>query len=384
MASLINDCISPLGIPRNLQAVWAVHLLTGALLIAGASTPDSIISTIASILVLFVSCLIVLVLCCYPHARISSGSHMPEGKHDLEKPQEKFSAIEVRPEPEAENAAEWDTGVQEAPLKHPTEENCTTDMLCISEDASVIEGVRCLLVHHLQRSNVVSLSESQAQLLEHHLERLAVYGQKIVHTIAFAQRVLTLQDNQTHGIAEAEEEQEGAETACQQSESESVRRKPKRLVLKDKELLEMYSLAQHEAQLEADWRGLSPGHQNSGRGFSFESEAAMAEERCRSREREAAIGLLGQALAARQGLVADQRRDTQGLSASEDLAQRLIPARPGPVSLPGITCCVPHPSSDGEVTSERPPAAPILAVTPAEARAWLEEAGAEAWGPQPA
>lgn len=357
-------------------------------------------------------CAIVLILCCYPQttwntgtetskatgstAGSTTGSSPPNGEHiDVEAPKQDGDCLKLVEEPEADNVSEWDADVQEQeePPSHfshlapcAPEEKCPAAMLGISEDASVMEGLRCLLVHHLHRSSVVALSASQAQLLEHHLERIAVYSQKIVHTITFAQRVLDFQENQTSDrIAEAEEEDEESESAPQRTESESSRRKPKRLVLQDKELLEMYSLAQHEAQLEADWRGC-------GSDCSFNSAADQEEERSRSREHEAAIGLLGQALAARQGLVAGQQKDMRSLSASEDLARRLIPARQvrhcgdvvsGPESLPGIACCVPQSTGSGEALAERPPATPTLAVTPAEARAWLHEARAGAWSAKP-
>eukprot|EP00927_Polykrikos_kofoidii_P005815 TRINITY_DN12315_c0_g1_i1.p1 TRINITY_DN12315_c0_g1~~TRINITY_DN12315_c0_g1_i1.p1 ORF type:complete len:403 (+),score=79.40 TRINITY_DN12315_c0_g1_i1:211-1419(+) len=178
--------------------------------------------------------------------------------------------------------------------------------LVIQADAALVDGLRALLVHHLKRSvgaNVVNLSTSQAELLEHHLARLSSYAQKIVHTLAFATRFLSKQqfedrnemDGQLQGggaggggcggghigppgsealaavaVAAAAAGVPGlpvAQTASnggvtfQDSGSEAATPAPKppkkSLKLNDDEILTLYRSAQVEAAIEADWRGIT-------------------------------------------------------------------------------------------------------------------------------
>lgn len=158
--------------------------------------------------------------------------------------------------------------------------------LIIAADATLIEGLRALLVHHLKRSvasNVISLSASQAELLEHHLTRLASYAQKIVHTLAFATRFLSKQAEgaadsapsdahpfagQPGGMpqnpsAQRPGEQRGpiVQQPPQQQEPRPTR---KALKLSDDEILSIYRSAQVEAAIEADWRGIEGPAQGSG------------------------------------------------------------------------------------------------------------------------
>jgi hypothetical protein len=195
------------------------------------------------------------------------------------------------------------------------EENAELGSLIIGPDATMIEGLRALLAHHLRRSGVVCLSESQAELLVHHLSRLASYSQKIVHTISFAQRVF----NQ----AKTEEQVESAppptghsklppsqEEYAESNEPAAPAKRKKPLRLDDTEILKMYSHAQQEAQLEADWRGSRP---EEGDLMQFRNESSDISQQ---RERVEAIQLLSQAFAVRNS---DAR--------AEGIVEVLVPAR---------------------------------------------------------
>lgn len=173
----------------------------------------------------------------------------------------------------------------------------------IPADASLTDGLRALLVHHLKLSvdaDSVSLSASQAELLEHHMARLASYATKIVHTLAYSTRFLS-----KHRLEEDAGENDGpppepsngragAKAAAQQHLAEespylssigggrrpapptpapaAAEPKPQRKALKlnDDEILSLYRSAQMEASIEADWRGISgaarnaPGAERSG------------------------------------------------------------------------------------------------------------------------
>lgn len=144
--------------------------------------------------------------------------------------------------------------------------------LVIPADASLVDGLRALLVHHLKRSvgaSIISLSTSQAELLEHHLARLASYAQKIVHTLAFATRFLSkhhfegdsgeLESPHIEGGTVANACASGAsarlhEAAVQGRAEQHPQRKA--LKLNDSEILSLYRSAQIEASIEADWRGI--------------------------------------------------------------------------------------------------------------------------------
>lgn len=140
--------------------------------------------------------------------------------------------------------------------------------LVIPADASLVDGLRALLVHHLKRSvgsNIVSLSASQAELLEHHLARLASYAQKIVHTLAFATRFLSKSHFEGDtGEPETPHPDEGvrpngASMAAERPPSADQRQPRKALKLNDDEILSLYRSAQMEAAIEADWRGIHAG-----------------------------------------------------------------------------------------------------------------------------
>lgn len=143
--------------------------------------------------------------------------------------------------------------------------------LVIPPDATLVDGLRALLVHHLKRSvgsSIVSLSASQAELLEHHLARLASYAQKIVHTLAFATRFLSKQNEggdsypndpqnfAAGGMMTHNPHYRGDGNAAQQQVQEPPKAPRKSLKLSDDEILSIYRSAQEEAATEADWRGI--------------------------------------------------------------------------------------------------------------------------------
>mmetsp|Transcript_24941 Transcript_24941/g.54265 ORF Transcript_24941/g.54265 Transcript_24941/m.54265 type:complete len:435 (+) Transcript_24941:49-1353(+) len=146
--------------------------------------------------------------------------------------------------------------------------------LMIQADAPLVDGLRALLVHHLKRSvgaSIVNLSASQAELLEHHLARLASYAQKIVHTLAFATRFLSKHHFEgDHGELESPRTDGGGRGgsggyspgdavvggAAPPRPPPEPRPPRKALKLNDDEILSLYRSAQHEASIEADWRGI--------------------------------------------------------------------------------------------------------------------------------
>eukprot|EP00931_Biecheleriopsis_adriatica_P105282 TRINITY_DN79845_c0_g1_i1.p1 TRINITY_DN79845_c0_g1~~TRINITY_DN79845_c0_g1_i1.p1 ORF type:complete len:502 (+),score=120.12 TRINITY_DN79845_c0_g1_i1:37-1542(+) len=145
--------------------------------------------------------------------------------------------------------------------------------LLIPGDASLLDGLRAVLVHHLKKSagtQTVNLTSGQAELLEHHLSRLASYAQKIVHTLAFATRFLSSQQNcfegdrgdleSPHGGASTNASDRGAEGAAAAIAASEANPQPtlRKIKLKDREILDIYRSAQQEASKEADWRGI-PG-----------------------------------------------------------------------------------------------------------------------------
>jgi len=165
--------------------------------------------------------------------------------------------------------------------------------LIIQSDASLVDGLRALLVHHLKRSvgaNTINLSASQAELLEHHLARLASYAQKIVHTLAFATRFLSkqhfegdrgeLESPHTDGSRGPNAAPSHAASAgashVQQSPAEVARPPRKSLKLNDDEILSLYRSAQMEAAIEADWRGIQgpTGRISGGEGGGTNRSAA--------------------------------------------------------------------------------------------------------------
>lgn len=159
----------------------------------------------------------------------------------------------------------------------PREETCGPGPLMINADATLLEGLRSVLAHHLRRSvgtDVVCLSTSQAELMEHHLARLASYAQKIVHTLAFATRFFAQSQRYAlDGDGDAMNDHvmgfddctqlprlgavNGGVTTAPATVEAAACHKPKKLLkLNDEEILKLYSTAQVEAEKEADWRGI--------------------------------------------------------------------------------------------------------------------------------
>jgi len=232
--------------------------------------------------------------------------------------------------------------------------------LNIDANATMLDGIRSLLAHHLRNADVLCLSESQVELLEHHSARLASYAQKIVQTITFAQHVVSQ-------VTDVQRNYQAREPP-----KEVPRKKPKKLKLSDGELLSIYGKARREAEKEADWRGLDENvafdvRSNRMPAMSIQElvlegspdgKASVIIESATGgdTERKAAIGLLGQALAARDGKV-----DTEDLlrEGAHDIAQRIIPASPlRPWDDRGYACCRPVLAGDGALPAQYMPMVP--------------------------
>lgn len=182
--------------------------------------------------------------------------------------------------PVSPTAPRDDESGNNAPVQNGSDDPEAPQPLIIQAEASLMDGLRALLVHHLKRSvgtSVVSLSASQAELLEHHLSRLASYAQKIVHTLAFATRFLSKQNTaetnddyaanaQYYGGGPPHNPQyrpgEGGHGGPTQQQPPEPRAPKKSLKLSDDEILGIYRSAQVEAAIEADWRGI-PGTSRS-------------------------------------------------------------------------------------------------------------------------
>lgn len=160
--------------------------------------------------------------------------------------------------------------------------------LVIDADAPLAEGVRALILHHLQRvasTGAPELSEGQTELLEYHVARLAAYANKVVQTLSFATRFFA-GPSDTEAAADADSAGGGATchggpilphdgrggvaaagVAATMAAGEPIdavahagaaepRRPRKPLKLSDAEILSLYRTAQMEAAIEADWRGI--------------------------------------------------------------------------------------------------------------------------------
>lgn len=172
--------------------------------------------------------------------------------------------------PDMQSSARIDSALNEEAARRSSTAHGESPLI-IQADASLVDGLRALLVHHLKRSvgaNTVNLSASQAELLEHHLARLASYAQKIVHTLAFATRFLSKHHFEgDHGELESPHTDGGRghgagnpgfvdASNAQPSPVEVARPPRKSLKLNDDEILSLYRSAQMEAAIEADWRGI--------------------------------------------------------------------------------------------------------------------------------
>jgi len=397
VASRCWQTLQLLQIPANAHCIWVVHLLTGTILVSESLDRGW------GVLLLALSFVIVFALCCCPSGAFGFDGFRTERKEEKDPGNHSESDdLEGNPAVAKQTSAvregQDDTspklvtsadasssstgqpvdvtrasqeGSREASAANGRRGDSTPAHpdggLTIGMEASLLEGLRGLLAIHLRRSEVMALSESQAELLEHHLTRLSSYSQKIVHTIAFAQRVFAQ-------ACEAEEtrQAEGEEDA-QAEKAEEAQKKKKKLKLKDGEILHMYSLAQREAELEADWRGIDnmTSHTQVNLEPSSGSQEHVVASRCGWRlpdgsnvalpaidrhdgtmrqERREAIELLGQALATRDG------------GPDDALAARLIPVRRprpcdeiiGDTNMMRIRCCDPAAQGSGEFVNEHP------------------------------
>lgn len=151
--------------------------------------------------------------------------------------------------------------------------------------SSLLDGLRLLLVHHLKGSagtDQISLTTGQAELLEHHLSRLASYAQKIVHTLAFATRFLSSQpvaeeQSPASGSLPVAGDESATDQGAGRKEAAPVEpRKRTTLRLKDRELLQIYRSAQIEASKEADWRGLGVASPSRSEGSDFSDVSQLS------------------------------------------------------------------------------------------------------------
>lgn len=218
-------------------------------------------------------------------ARVHSGRQVegvPQGTAS-----EGDEALHTPTTPSAQQSGE--TGaVPVSPADEIDSRNCASPLV-IASDAPLVDGLRALLVHHLKKSvgsDVVSLSTSQAELLEHHLSRLASYAQKIVHTLAFATRFLTSKQNEEgetgqadgsyypSGGSNAHWRKDGGQSNQHQQQHPPEPKAPKKsLKLSDDEILNIYKNAQVEAAIEADWRGIQGPTRASGDGTNRSGRA---------------------------------------------------------------------------------------------------------------
>ncbi|CAK9105554.1 Putative fucosyltransferase [Durusdinium trenchii] len=179
----------------------------------------------------------------------------------------------------------------------------------IPSGASLLEGLRLLLVHHLRSSagsDQINLTAGQAELLEHHLERLSSYAQKIVHTLAFATRFLPQDrsegDREAHEVEVRSEVSRGGASDPRPRHDVDVKvaAAPKRstLRLKDRELLQIYRGAQMEACLEADWRGLVTPRTTARSDMSLYSDSSTRPESLTGDDRARVLRTLSEAMRA--------------------------------------------------------------------------------------
>lgn len=199
-------------------------------------------------------------------------------------------------------------GLAASPQSAGTSSKELPDVL-IPSGASLLEGLRLLLVHHLRSSagsDQINLTAGQAELLEHHLERLSSYAQKIVHTLAFATRFLPQDrsegDREAHEVeVRSEVSRGGASDPRPQHEVDvKVAAAPKRstLRLKDRELLQIYRGAQMEACLEADWRGLVTPRTTARSDMSLYSDSSTRPESLTGDDRARVLRTLSEAMRA--------------------------------------------------------------------------------------
>lgn len=353
-----------------LVAACGTHLLTGLLFITDVCQTDTAGGRAAVAFLLIFSCLMVFAICTYACSlqcpavfengvRPEKGeaeANMDHGMHDVER------AV-PRPTPEAESGQRLEmlreAGTQQNGVgdrqASSTSEHCTENIdtlkqvvaaqdagvaglgakiaapgqephsaaaepvntteerslgMTVSEEASMVEGLRQLIVHHIRKTGVHTLTDAQAYLLDRHLPRLSSYSEKIVHSISFANRILaTMQDPKAAEAADTSESK--ASMAAADTPQPSARKKI--LKLEDMEILQLYSDAVKEAESEADWRGIADWPTSASSRATSSVSSSRHDERKEWRE---GLELLGQALADGQSLRA---------ASGELLKQQLLP-----------------------------------------------------------
>lgn len=378
------------------SAACGTHLFTGLLLVTDVFATDTSDGVLAASFLLFVSCLVVLAICvsacnlaapekanrpddaaevrddldiengecrCLPNlpAVSEAESRLPEA--EASKAVVQGAATISHEERQAEVSEDIQDHAQATAAEQSSEvvQQSEPNSFVSIED-SVLEGLRQLLVHHLRRSGIIALSESQACLLEHHLPRLSNYSEKIVHTIVYAQRVLA--NSQAPRPKDASDDAQSTEASTEAAVAEAVvapteavvleEPRKKTLKLQDREILQLYCDAIKEAEIEADWRGIAEWPAR-GYGTAVEDLGSHVEE---WRE---GLELLGQAVAFRErtNMAPEDVSADESLRAAsgELLKQQLIPAGnralpaacvglsvtaaapSGPTSTPDLQCC---------------------------------------------
>ncbi|CAE7563454.1 unnamed protein product [Symbiodinium sp. CCMP2456] len=149
-------------------------------------------------------------------------------------------------------------------------ESCETDhdCLCIPSDASLLDGVRLLVLHHLAKGveDPTAMTPGQKQLFERHVSQLAGYAEQLKQTLLISPPYLT------GGTAPQEPGRDASTSSCP---SEA----PRALKLRDSELLEIYRVAQQEAGKEADWRGLPDRGPSDAWRYEWLRELSLASDR---------------------------------------------------------------------------------------------------------
>ncbi|CAE7236472.1 unnamed protein product [Symbiodinium sp. CCMP2592] len=147
-------------------------------------------------------------------------------------------------------------------------ESCETDhdCLCIPADASLLDGVRLLVLHHLAKGveDPTAMTPSQKQLFERHVRQLAGYAEQLKQTLLISPPSLI------GGVLH--EPGRDASSSCPSEP-------PRPLKLRDSELLEIYRVAQQEAGKEADWRGLPDRGTSDAWRYEWLRELSLASDR---------------------------------------------------------------------------------------------------------
>jgi len=146
--------------------------------------------------------------------------------------------------------------------------------LIIPYDASLSEGLRLLIMHHLPRCNTKtdSLSANELSLLQCHLPRLAQSAQRIINSLSVGARVGVLSSDPSGSCLQSDVRDEvdlhskiSGNTFPKRKHAsfqdcsgvtESRRHPCKSLRLTEDEIMKLYTAAQDEAAREIDWRGV--------------------------------------------------------------------------------------------------------------------------------